>query len=291
MISEPTSQWEQVSWTPEIEGKTMEYLKSRWQGTEDWIWFHDEPQEDIEKIIQETGADPSKPWIGLFTNVMWDAQLHYRSNAFPSMLEWVLQTISYFEKHPQLQLLIRIHPAELRGGVPSRQPLLPEITKAFPKLPANAFVIPPESQISTYVLAERCNAALIYNTKTGIEIASMGIPVVVAGEAWIRGKGFSFDATSQDEYFKILGLLPFADGLSPTELERARKYAFHFFFRRMIPLPFIQPREKFSFGLGLQSLEDLAPGQYPGLDVICDGILHDKPFVYCAEKIIDNENV
>jgi hypothetical protein len=287
MISEPTRAWENISWTPKLENETMDYLKSRWHGKEDWIWFHDEPQEDLDKIVQETGADPTVPWVGLFTNVMWDAQLHYQSNAFVSMLDWVLQTIAYFEKHPNLQLLIRVHPAELRGGVPSRQPLVKEINRVFPQLPSNVFVIPPESQISTYALAERCNAALIYNTKTGIEISSMGIPVVVAGEAWIRNKGFSVDADTPDEYFKILDQLPFTSKLHTAELERARKYAFHFFFRRMIPLPFIQPTEKFKFTLDIQSLKQLKPGQFPGLDVICDGILKDRPFIYPAEELYD----
>ena len=30
-----------------------------------------------------------KPVIGLLTNVFWDAQLHYRANAFKDMLDWI----------------------------------------------------------------------------------------------------------------------------------------------------------------------------------------------------------
>ena len=41
--------------------------------------------------IAETGIDRSKPCIGLLTNVMWDAQLLYRQNAFENMREWVLE--------------------------------------------------------------------------------------------------------------------------------------------------------------------------------------------------------
>ena len=288
MLTEPVSAWENIPWTPELETETLKYLKSRWQGTEDWIWFHDEPEEDLEKILQETGANSSQPWVALLTNVMWDAQLHYQSNAFPNMLAWVLQTIAYFEKRPDLQLLIRVHPAEMRGSVPSRQPLVPEIQRVFPRLPSNVFIIPPESQISTYALAERCNAALIYNTKTGIEVSSMGIPVVVAGEAWIRGKGFSRDASSPEEYIRILGELPFAARLDSQETERARKYAFHFFSRRMIPLPFIVPEENFRFSLGIHSLKQLLPGNFEGLDVICEGILNATPFIYPAEMMLIN---
>lgn len=92
--------------------------------------------------------------------------------------------------------------------VPSRQPIVAEIKKIFPQLPPNVFVIPPESQVSTYAAMQECDTVLIYNTKTGIEISSQGIPVVVAGEAWIRNKGISLDATSPQGYFQILDQLP-----------------------------------------------------------------------------------
>lgn len=284
MVSEPTIDWENLSWTPELEAKTLGYLKSRWQGTQDWIWFHDTPQEEMSQIATETGIDFSKPCIGMLTNVMWDAQLHYPSNAFPNMLEWVLQTIQYFITRPELQLIIRVHPAEIRGLIPSRQLLVPEIRRFFPALPPNVFVIPPESQISTYVLMKQCNSVIIYNTKTGIEVSSMGIPVIVAGEAWIRGKGFSLDVKSPADYFKILEQLPLPAGLNSSELERARKYAFHFFFRRMIPLPFLKPTVKTQVTIELAGLQQLEPGHFAGLDVICEGILRGTPFIFCAEN-------
>jgi hypothetical protein len=215
---------------------------------------------------------------------MWDAQLHYPANAFPSMLAWVLQTIEYFKGRPDLQLLIRVHPAEIRGTATSRQPLVPEIEKAFPVLPPNVFVIPPESQVSTYAAVANVNAAIIYGTKTGVELTSMGIPTIVAGEAWIRNKGLTLDASSPEDYFEILGRLPLARRMPPEQIERARKYAYHFFFRRMVPVPSMVPtRAVPPFKLSIDSIDDLLPGRQPGLDVICDGILNGSPFVFPAE--------
>jgi hypothetical protein len=283
MISEPVSEWENIEWTEEKEKGTMAYLKSRWHGTEDWIWFHEKPEENIDAIQRELGIDFGKPSIGMLTNVMWDAQLHYKSNAFSNMTDWVFQTIDYFGRHPELQLIIRVHPAEVRGMVPSRQKLVDEINKAFPELPENVFIIAPECEISTYAVMEKCNAVIIYNTKTGIEISSLGIPVIVAGEAWIRGKGISVDASSPDEYFSILGTLPF-EKLSDEKRQRAKKYAYHFFFRRMLEIPFIISPEKYKFTLDLKGIRDLLPGRYPDLDVICEGILNGRSFVSDEES-------
>ena len=82
-----------------------------------------------------------------------------------------------------------------------------------------------------------------------------------------------------EEYFKLLAHLPFAEGLSPAQLARARRYAYHFFFNRMIPLPFIEPNAGFPvYRLELSRLQQLLPGD-AGLDTICDGILGRTPFV------------
>jgi hypothetical protein len=261
----------------------MEYLKSRWRGTQDWIWFHEKPEEDLSVIAAELGVDFSRPCIGMLTNVMWDAQLHYRTNAFPNMLEWVIQTIRYFEARPELQLLIRVHPAEIRGTLPSRQPLVDEIRKAFPVVPKNVFVIPPESQVSTYAAMAACNAVIIYGTKTGVELTSKAVPTIVAGEAWIRNKGITLDASSTTEYFNLLDQLPLRERLSFKLTQRARKYAYHFFFRRMIPLSFMEPATPYK--LAIQSLNELRHGSDPGLDVICDGIINGSEFIYKAEEM------
>jgi len=196
------------------------------------------------------------------------------------MLEWLVQTCEYFGTRPDLQLLIRVHPAEISGFPPSRQPILRELRKRLPTLPANIFVVPPESRVSSYTLMQLCGAAIIYGTKMGVELTSVGLPVIVAGEAWIRNKGLTFDAGTPAEYFRILDRLPFATRLSETQTRRARRYAYHFFFNRMIPLAFVQPKAGYPiYRLKLERLQQLLPGESEGLDTICDGIIGNTPFV------------
>jgi hypothetical protein len=140
--------------------------------------------------------------------------------------------------------------------------------------------VPPESGLSTYALMSLCNSAIIYGTKMGVELTSVGLPVIVAGEAWIRNKGITLDASSPEEYFHLLSQLPFAERLSPPQLARARRYAYHFFFNRMIPLAFIEPKAGYPiYRLKLDRLQQLLPGASQGLDTICDGILAKAPFV------------
>lgn len=286
LMDEPTTTWEDLPWTEEMEADLLDYLRSRWQGSRDWIYFHEKPKEELDQIAQELGIDFTKPTVGLLTNVVWDAQLHYPANAFPNMLEWIRASIAYFAGRPDLQLLIRVHPAELRGAIPSRQPVVNEIRKVFPQLPPNVFVIPPESQISTYAAMLQCDSVIIYGTKTGVELSSLGVPVIVAGEAWIRNKGLTLDARSAAEYQQILDSLPLGQRMDEATTRRARKYAYHFFFRRMIPIVCVEPTQGWPpYSLEIERLETLLPGGVPGLDVVCDGILRGEPFVYPAERL------
>lgn len=289
MISEPVDSWKNIAWTPDLEKRAMDYLESRTKGTRDWIWFHEKPEEEMAAIARELGLDLNKPTIGLLTNVVWDAQLHFKANAFPNMIVWLQETIKYFTNRPDLQLVIRVHPAEIRGTVKSRQRVMDEIQAAFPNLPSNIFVISPESPISTYAVLEVCDSVIIYGTKTGIELTSRAIPVIVAGEAWIRNKGLTHDAHSKKEYFEILDSLPIGHRMDEDSRTQARKYAYHFFFRRMIPLPMVVPNEGFPpFKIKLENgASDLTPGKSLGLDVICDGILNGTDFIYPDEMDIE----
>ena len=286
LMDEPAADWEGMAWGDRQRAEITDYLKSRWNGARDWIGFHEKPEDDVRPLLTSMGVDLDRPIIGMLSNVVWDAQLHYPANAFPSLVDWALRTIEHFAGRPDLQLLLRIHPAEIRGTAPSRQPLLAEITRRFPVLPPNVYVIPPESPVSTYAAMELCDSVLIYATKMGVELTSVGIPVIVAGEAWIKNKGLTLDAATPDRYLEILQTLPLGERLGPEVVDRALKYAYHFFFRRMIPLEFLKktPSSLF-FTPEIASADALAAGESRGLDVICDAILDERPFIYPAETI------
>lgn len=285
LLEEPVSNWENVKWTSDLERQVMDYIISRERGDRDWVRYNVTPEEEISTIEKELGIDFSRPTIGLLSNVVWDAQLHFQTRAFPDMMSWVFATIDYFSGHPDLQLLIRAHPGEVVKFHKSRQPLVDEIRKRYPKLPDNIYIIPPESLISTYTTMQQCNAVLIYGTKAGMEMSSRGIPIIVAGESWIRGKGFTYDASSPEEYISLLEQLPLNGRMDKSTVQRARMYAYHFFFRRMIPLHFmVKIEDPPTFNLGISDISELDPGKSIGLDVICRGILDVQEFIYPAES-------
>lgn len=285
LISEPTDAWENLALTDAQKREVQDYLASRADGARDWIYFHREPDSAFADFARTRGIDLGKPLITALTNVMWDAQLHYPMNVFAGMKDWLVETVRWFAERPDLQLLIRVHPAEARGAIVSRQRVADELAAAFPQLPPNVFVAGPEEDVSTYAACAASDAAIIYGTKMGVELATLGMHCIVAGEAWIRGKGLTHDAQSKPHYFELLSKLPYGETMPRPDRARALRYAYHFFFRRMMPLPFLAPNGTGSmFDIAIESLEDLAPGRHPGLDAICDGIATGAPFVYEAER-------
>lgn len=280
LMTEPTSVWDQKPLSDEEAKRTRDYLISRREGDADWIKFHARPDYALDEALQREGLDPRRPYTLALTNVFWDAQVHYPADVFPSQLEWLRHTVAWFSARPQLQLCIRVHPAEVNGSPPSRQFAAAALRAAFPSWPANVALIGPDQATSTYALAERADAAIIYGTKTGVELSALGIPVIVAGSAWVRGKGFTRDARDVAHYEALLSDLPLSKRL-PAALEaRALAYAHHFFFRRMIELPFMTPTNgPGRFEIGPDGLEALKENSAPGLEAICSGILARTDFV------------
>ncbi|WP_051330673.1 hypothetical protein [Niveispirillum irakense] len=286
LVTEPNSVWEDTAIDDGDWERLRSYLESKVAGGRDYVNYHPNPILDRSKMEQALGLDPNKKIVSLYTNVIWDAQIYYEYNAFENIFDWLYSTIRYFEKRPDLQLVIRVHPAEVKGGsMPTRQPITPEIQKIFPTLPANVFLIPPESNLSSYTLAEASHAALIYGTKMGLEIAYRGIPVIVAGETFNRGKGFTYDIQSREEYFALLDRVEDLPRVSEEQKERVRRFANYLFFRRMMDMPLIAPkfhrqvRDPGERYYTFNSLDELAPGRNGTLDAICDGITKLSPFM------------
>jgi hypothetical protein len=292
MLYEPTNMWEDFQWGDAQEKKIMSYLDTRWSNKHDWVPItKDNINIPFVDFAKTKGIDLEKPIIGLLTNLIWEAFAEYKSRCFPDMLTWIRETIEFFAKRKDLQLLIRIHPAEKMWNA-SRQFVYEEIRLMFPKLPANIFIIEPTENINTYEAMNQCDSVLIYQTQTGIELAAMqGKSIIVAGDAWIRNKGVAYEPATRDEYFGLLNQLPLNQSISQEKTNRARKYSYHAFYRMMIPLSFFEETKDWMlFKPTLKNLDELLPNRDKGLDVICDGILNGTPFIYPAEEY-DQESI
>jgi hypothetical protein len=114
------------------------------------------------------------------------------------------------------------------------------IHAALPELPEHIKLIAPDEKVNTYDLMEIAGLGLAYTTTVGMEMAMRGVPVILAGQTHYRGRGFTYEPTSYDEYFgllnKLLGDLAIWR-LTPEQVELAWNYAYRFFFDFPLAFP------------------------------------------------------
>lgn len=279
MITEPADQWNDRALSDEEDRALDQYLLSRETGDQDWIRFQRTDPHSPTALAARLGINFDKPVFALLGSVGWDARLHFPNSAYSDMSSWALDTIEWFKAHPHLHLVIRCHPGEVVGSPPATDRLDQIIQDAYPALPDNVTLIPSNDDLNTYSLVQMSRAALAYNTKMSIEIAARGKPVVVAGDAWVRGKGISEDASSAEEYLKILDRLEAIGDLDDDAKSRARRFAYHFFFRRCIELKSVDPDGSWPLlSLHPDAARLAMPGQDAGLDAICNGVLYGRAF-------------
>lgn len=176
--------------------------------------------------------------IGLLaTNVLGDSLTLGREKISTSMADWIVKTIEWFTVHPEVQLVVRVHPGELLTHGTS---MVQVIHDCFETLPENIHIIKPDEKVNTYDLVDITDFGLVYTTTVGLEMAMGGIPVIVTGKTHYANKGFTLDPLSWDEYLNLLAKVtkdPKNNWLTQSQVEQAWLYAYLFFFEFSLPFP------------------------------------------------------
>ncbi len=225
---------------------------------------------------------PNTKVFGLFTNIAWDSSLYARDNPFGTMFQWVEETVRRFGQRPEHLLVIKSHPAELRGAqvTPENQRVGTFLRETFPTLPDNVFVLPPESTVSPYALYPNLDWGLVHISTVTLEMALERIPLLSAGaEGLYTGLGLTVDPSDRDDYFRLLDRCMDGSLQFEPDLETARRYFYFRFQRECTPFEPIDTAGWNLAAINIDQLADLAPGKMPGVDRICDGLIHDRSFL------------
>ncbi len=242
MWQDTTSLWEAVRDRPLTEGQWQQVreLFAARRGGRLWANFSRQWQQTAsaggEKARAALGLD-ERPIFLLPTNVLGDSLVLGREVFSQSLAEWLRETVRYFARHPEAQLVIRIHPGERLTQGPS---LAEAVRQALPHLPEHIHLVAADDPLNTYDLMEIASAGLVFTTTVGLEMAMSGLPVVVAGKTHYRNRGFTLDPDSWASYYQWLDRLlaqPSRYRLSEAQTRLAWKYAYHFFFDYPRPFP------------------------------------------------------
>jgi hypothetical protein len=271
--------WAEALETPlrdDQRARVQSYLDERVRGGRTFDNFWPRRTEELALIRAQLGLPEGRPLVGLFTNILWDSATQGKDSGFGSMAEWLMETVRWVEGHPEVDLVVRIHPAEVRlANHVSREPMEDLIADAFPRLPANVRIVPPESTISSYALIEMCNVGLVYTSTMGLEMAARGLTVICAAAAHYGRRGFTVDPVSVDEYRTALGhavITPVTALEREGRRELALRYSHLFFFRFHQMLDVVHEEARSRPNVCVVDATELRDGHSPSLDRVVRGI-------------------
>ena len=248
-----------------------EYLTARASGSGTYETYFRNPIAGRDAIRSHLGVRPDSRLIVLFPNITWDSAALKRDIGFASMLDWIEHSLAIARTCPDVTLVIRSHPEEVIWE--SRERIHNAVMGAVSG-ETNIRVIRPDEPIDSYSLIDACDLALTYTSTVGLEAAARGKPVAVSGDVHYRGKGFTTDVSSPSE---LTNLLRGAVEPEPPAVDLARRYAYMFFFRIMIPIPSIA--HSHTRVARLPGGAELAPNADPFVDFLCDRIIDGSPFL------------
>jgi hypothetical protein len=235
--------------------------------------YFDAPEDDLAALRSELELSAETRIVSLFTNLSWDSACIGHDIAYTSMLDWMAGAVRAVAPLHDAALVIRVHPAEERWGTLERAE--DGLRARVNELPGNVRIVGPAQPLSSYAIAELSDLVLTYTTTLGLESAVRGRRVAVAGETHYRGRGFTIDLDSHDD---LVAALRAPSGPLPDEqCELARRYAFTFFFRTMLPLPPVEVQAGHVTRMPTRAAE-LVPGADPYVDFICDRLLDGGSF-------------
>jgi hypothetical protein len=196
------------------------------------------PSQGSNRVRKALGLD-DRPVVLVAPNVLGDSVTLKRQVFSQSMTDWLDGTVRFFADRPEVQLVVRIHPGEsllLPHGVS-----MAEIIRcALSKMPDHIHLIGADADINTYDLIEVADLGVVYTSTVGLEMAMRGLPVIVCGRTHYRGKGFTLDPDTWDEYYELIERVmsnPARYFLSEERRELSWHYAYFFFFEYPLPFP------------------------------------------------------
>jgi hypothetical protein len=270
--------WGNVPLTRPALERTMKWLTDRRYG-KNLTWYPYNPSvnsdETLRKRLNLTGG---KKLLALFTSsteeTAGDSEL---LGPYESQSDWVEDVVNWVKERDDAELVIRVHP-HLSGKTGLRRAhdelrFYEEMKAATPR---NTRIIMPDEPLNSYSLMDTADVGLTFGSSTGLEMAMLGKPVVLAARNFYEVGAQIINVRSTEslrqDLEKSLG------SFSTRELRReAYRLAYYYVFEFELPFPLVSVFGVLDVEQNYQGKASLESGRDKSLDHICDYLLEAKP--------------
>jgi hypothetical protein len=272
---------------PEQDRRLDAYLEQRFQGNFSMAGIRFWPEmrklspEFLEQAIQY------KQIVPIFTNVIFDTSQIHSNVVFEHMFAWLDLVLEIIRAHPETLFVIRAHPDEMRPGKQSQESVAEWVKQNGVDSLPNVLFVDAREYFSSYELIQRSKFVMLYNSTIGLEAALMGAAVLCGGKARFThaaGAPTVFLPATPEEYRQKAEEFLAVEKIQvpPEFIRNARRFMYYNLYRYC--LPFSDYLENDGVWPGYVSLKPfdyraLLSENSPTLQVIADGILHNKPFI------------
>jgi hypothetical protein len=252
------------------------FFNLRSRGTEGQVVYYGFKETTEEELKKKYAFQNFEKTYVMFPNVPWDSAAFATGEkiAFKDIYDWFLYNAELFKNKPNYQLIIKIHPSEVKV-MESKTTIAEFIADKCYPLTENIKIIPPDTKISPYSLFPFIDVGLVYTGTIGLEMSMNGIPVITGGSAHYANKGFTNDTKTKEEYAKLL----YKDiSISPDQQRLAKLYAYFYFIKSFLPNSFMISNNFMDISWNMHSLDEVKPGKNKYVDHICDYIIKGKVY-------------
>jgi hypothetical protein len=182
-----------------------------------------------EELCQKLGISQEKRLVLLIGQVAIDSVVLMDSPIFPDMRDLITTTAEILARHTEYQLVVRLHPAEEMWHDNLTLRRLQDWTP-----PENCSIVHSQ-QLNTYDLMRESDLGITLCSQAGLEMLSMGKPVITAGHAFYSHKGLTYDVSHRAAYPAVLEEALRAPQLSESQHENVDKLLYHLIFEQLVP--------------------------------------------------------
>jgi len=283
-INESSEYWETTQISNKIKKEISIYFKNKRNphSNVDHVNYYADIEKIDNNIFEILKLDINRKRIGIYPNIPWDGKMFSATEEFSDLNIFVKAIIEWAKKNPDVDLIIRAHPAEAyRKGNESIERFIDIINQECTKLPNNIKYIEPTSTINSYELSEICDAALMYASTLALEFAYAKHPVIQVGLNNVSNKGLVFDAPTKKKMFDYLDKA-ISNQLEINDLmyQRIVQYSDYWINKRHIPEELLDLKHLTFDGYTFSDTTKLNKGNYQILDWIIDCCEENKPFIW-----------
>ena len=139
-------------------------------------------------------------------------------------------------------------------------------------------IIEPQEKVNSWSIGRIATAGLVHTSTPGMELPLEGIPCIVVSKTHYRGKGFTVDVDSKDEYFRLIENWDGSRADVPSMREYALRYAHLLFERYHLPWDFLYEASYGNYtAFNFRSDEELL--RHPTVQVVVRAIEEQTDFL------------